>query len=79
MLHWSESLAADHPSVQMIDRIAKRVAETSQGRVTIQAFAASAAAGAAGRERLEKCRQRYPADDDREPGPDQPTSCRRSA
>jgi tripartite ATP-independent transporter DctP family solute receptor len=41
VLRWGEVLAADHPSVQMIDRIGRRVAETSQGRVTIQAFPAS--------------------------------------
>jgi tripartite ATP-independent transporter DctP family solute receptor len=41
VLRWGEVLAADHPSVQMIDRIGKRVAESSQGRVTIQAFPAS--------------------------------------
>jgi tripartite ATP-independent transporter DctP family solute receptor len=41
VLRWGEVLAADHPSVQMIDRIGKRVAETTQGRVTIQAFPAS--------------------------------------
>ena len=40
VLRWGEVLAADHPSVQMIDRIGKRVAETTQGRVTIQAFPA---------------------------------------
>jgi tripartite ATP-independent transporter DctP family solute receptor len=41
VLRWGEVLAADHPSVQMIDRIGKRVAETTAGRVTIQAFPAS--------------------------------------
>jgi tripartite ATP-independent transporter DctP family solute receptor len=41
VLRWGEVLAADHPSVQMIDRIGKRVTETTQGRVTIQAFPAS--------------------------------------
>ena len=40
VLRWGDVLAADHPQVLMIDRIAKRVAETTQGRVTIQAFPA---------------------------------------
>jgi tripartite ATP-independent transporter DctP family solute receptor len=40
VLRWGEVLAADHPSVQMIDRIGRKVAETTQGRVTIQAFPA---------------------------------------
>jgi tripartite ATP-independent transporter DctP family solute receptor len=38
VLRWGEVLAADHPQVLMIDRIAKKVAETTQGRLTIQAF-----------------------------------------
>ena len=50
VLHWVEALAADHPSVQMIHRIAKRLAETSQGRVTIQVSPRSEAPG---RDRLE--------------------------
>jgi tripartite ATP-independent transporter DctP family solute receptor len=40
VLRWGDVLAADHPQVLMIDRIAKRVAETTQGRVTIQVFPA---------------------------------------
>ena len=40
VLKWGEVLAADHPSVQMIDRIARRVAEVTKGSVTIQAFPA---------------------------------------
>jgi len=40
VIRWGEVLAADHPSVQMIDRIAKKVAETTQGRITIQAYPA---------------------------------------
>ena len=38
ILRWGEVLAADHPQVLMIDRIAKKVAETTQGRLIIQAF-----------------------------------------
>ena len=38
ILRWGEVLAADHPQVLMIDRIAKKVAETTQGRLGIQAF-----------------------------------------
>lgn len=41
VIRWGEVLAADHPSVQMIERIAKRVAETTQGRLVIQAFPSS--------------------------------------
>jgi tripartite ATP-independent transporter DctP family solute receptor len=37
VLHWSEVRDPGDPAVQMIGRIAKRLAETSQGRVSIQA------------------------------------------
>jgi tripartite ATP-independent transporter DctP family solute receptor len=41
VLRWGDVVAADHPAVQMIGRVAKRVAETTQGRVTVQAYPAS--------------------------------------
>jgi hypothetical protein len=41
VLRWGEGLAADHPSVQMIDRIGKRVAETTQQMTTEGAAAMS--------------------------------------
>ncbi|MDR7533644.1 MAG: DctP family TRAP transporter solute-binding subunit, partial [Armatimonadota bacterium] len=40
LLRWGEVLPADHPSVQMVYRVARRVAEATQGRVTIQVFPA---------------------------------------
>lgn len=41
VIRWGDVLSADHPSVKMIDRIAKRVGEATQGRVTIQVFPSS--------------------------------------
>jgi tripartite ATP-independent transporter DctP family solute receptor len=37
-IRWGEQLAATHPQVQMVDRIAKEVAEKSGGRLVIQVF-----------------------------------------
>jgi len=39
-LRWGEVLPPDHPSVQMIERVARRVAEKTQGYLLIQAFPA---------------------------------------
>ncbi|MBP1775418.1 MAG: dicarboxylate transporter subunit DctP, partial [candidate division NC10 bacterium] len=41
IIRWGDVLAADHPSVVMISRVAKQVAEKTQGRVEIQAYPAS--------------------------------------
>lgn len=41
IIRWGDVLSADHPAVKMIERVAKRVAETTQGRVTIQVYPAS--------------------------------------
>jgi tripartite ATP-independent transporter DctP family solute receptor len=41
VIRWGDVLSADHPSVKMIERIAKKVGESTQGRVTIQVFPAS--------------------------------------
>jgi len=41
ILRWGDVLAADQPSVMMITRIAKHVAEKTQGRLEIQAYPAS--------------------------------------
>lgn len=41
ILRWGDVLSADHPAVKMIERVAKRVAETTQGRVTIQGYPSS--------------------------------------
>jgi tripartite ATP-independent transporter DctP family solute receptor len=41
ILRWGDVLAADHPSVMMIARIAKQVAEKTQGRIEIQVYPAS--------------------------------------
>jgi tripartite ATP-independent transporter DctP family solute receptor len=38
VIRWGELLPATHPQVQMIDRIAKEVAEKTSGRVEIQSF-----------------------------------------
>ncbi len=38
VLRWGEVLPADHPSVQMAFRVAERVKELTQGRVTVQVF-----------------------------------------
>jgi tripartite ATP-independent transporter DctP family solute receptor len=41
IIRWGDVLAADHPSVMMITRVAKQVAEKTQGRIEIQAYPAS--------------------------------------
>ncbi len=41
VIRWGDVLSADHPSVKMIERIGKKVGESTQGRVTIQVFPAS--------------------------------------
>jgi len=41
IIRWGDVLAADHPSVMMIARIAKQVTEKTQGRVEIQVYPAS--------------------------------------
>jgi TRAP-type C4-dicarboxylate transport system substrate-binding protein len=41
VLRWGDVQAADHPAVQMITRIAKRVGEATQGRIQIQAYPSS--------------------------------------
>ncbi len=41
VIRWGDVLAADHPSVQMISRIAKAVAEKTQGRIEVQVYPAS--------------------------------------
>ncbi|MEJ1159920.1 sialic acid TRAP transporter substrate-binding protein SiaP [Prosthecomicrobium sp. N25] len=38
VIRWGDSLPANHPQVQMIDRIAKEVKEKSGGRLEIQSF-----------------------------------------
>lgn len=38
VLKWGDVLAGNHPSVQMIDRIATEVAQKTEGRVTINSF-----------------------------------------
>jgi len=38
VIRWGDVLAADHPSVVMITRVAKQVAEKTQGRIEIQAY-----------------------------------------
>jgi tripartite ATP-independent transporter DctP family solute receptor len=38
VIRWGEALAATHPQVQMIDRIAKEVKEKTAGRIEIQSF-----------------------------------------
>ena len=40
ILRWGDVLSADHPSVQMIGRVANRVKDATQGRVEIQAYPA---------------------------------------
>ena len=37
-IRWGELLAATHPQVQMLDRVAKEVKEKSSGRIDIQVF-----------------------------------------
>jgi tripartite ATP-independent transporter DctP family solute receptor len=41
VLRWGESLATNHPQVQMAERVAKEVREKSAGRLDIQVFANS--------------------------------------
>jgi tripartite ATP-independent transporter DctP family solute receptor len=38
VLKWGDVLAGDHPSVQMIDKVAAEVAQKTDGRVTIRSF-----------------------------------------
>jgi tripartite ATP-independent transporter DctP family solute receptor len=40
VVRWGDVLSADHPSVQMISRVANRVKDATQGRVEIQAYPA---------------------------------------
>jgi tripartite ATP-independent transporter DctP family solute receptor len=40
VIRWGDVLSADHPSVQMIQRVANRVKDATQGRVEIQAYPA---------------------------------------
>jgi len=40
VIRWGDVLSADHPSVQMIQRVATRVKDATQGRVEIQAYPA---------------------------------------
>lgn len=40
VLRWGEVLPPDHPSVQMIERVARRLAETTRGQLVVQAFPA---------------------------------------
>ena len=41
IIRWGDVLSADHPSVQMITRVANRVKDAAQGRIEIQAYPAS--------------------------------------
>src|SRR5262245_8299890 len=41
VIRWGDVLAADHPAVRMIERVAKKVAETTQGRLVVQAYPSS--------------------------------------
>ncbi len=41
VIRWGDVLAADHIAVKMIDRVAKRVGDATQGRVQIQAYPSS--------------------------------------
>ncbi len=41
VIRWGDVLAADHPSVQMIQRVANRVKDATQGRIEIQVYPAS--------------------------------------
>jgi len=41
IIRWGDVLSADHPSVQMIERVAKRVKDATQGRIEIQVYPAS--------------------------------------
>ena len=40
VLRWGEVLPPDHPSVQMIERVARSVSQRTQGYLQIQAFPA---------------------------------------
>ncbi len=40
IIRWGDVLSADHPSVQMIQRVVNRVKDTTQGRVEIQVYPA---------------------------------------
>ena len=40
IVRWGDVLSADHPSVQMIQRVANRVKDATQGRIEIQAYPA---------------------------------------
>jgi tripartite ATP-independent transporter DctP family solute receptor len=40
VVRWGDVLSADHPSVQMITRVANRVKDATQGRIEIQAYPA---------------------------------------
>lgn len=40
VVRWGDVLSADHPSVQMITRVANRMKDATQGRVEIQAYPA---------------------------------------
>jgi len=40
IIRWGDVLSADHPSVQMITRVANRVKDATQGRIEIQAYPA---------------------------------------
>jgi tripartite ATP-independent transporter DctP family solute receptor len=40
VIRWGDVVSADHPAVKMIERVAKRVAEATQGRITVQAYPA---------------------------------------
>ena len=41
IIRWGDVLSADHPSVQMITRVANRVKDATQGRIEIQVYPAS--------------------------------------
>jgi len=41
IIRWGDVLSADHPSVQMIQRVANRVKDATQGRIEIQVYPAS--------------------------------------
>jgi tripartite ATP-independent transporter DctP family solute receptor len=40
VIRWGDVVSADHPAVKMIERVAKRVGEATQGRITVQAYPA---------------------------------------
>jgi TRAP-type C4-dicarboxylate transport system substrate-binding protein len=35
VIRWGDVLSADHPAVKMIERVAKRVADATQGRIFV--------------------------------------------